>query len=386
MAMVPFRYFFLIVVLCLCNSTYSIIFIYPIAAFRQNGKIFFCYACQKSLQNLELIVCSDALKYVGHVCDASYNCAGACVSPDEAKIAFIDQGRIRICVLCTNVVFSLDFNQPLYCINSVCWQNNESCYFCAKQYGFYGVFEVDMSGNISTILANSQADYLYPQKVDTQLFAIKRIRIKSGYRYQVIQCPFRKAENIQQDIVDIFFGQEGSVEISTIGDTETIVGEKSEVVIVHCGSQIALSLSMIDQACGFFVRPVPVTANSTTTSFSCYLFYNAHGKWCMKEAFQFSVPSLFLFGSTRLHESILPFIPRYFDGGLYYASAHETSNLALYVYQLSTDKISTVYATDKDHCFAPFVCGEKILHGSIAISEKNSHRSIPTWKFIVKKY
>ena len=327
-----------------------------------------CCIYQKSLHNLELWLYNIRTQQIEKALWSVYNPANVQFCSDGTRFSFIDNGRVRVYSFLKRSARSLEFTEPLHDVTFVEWADNNHCYFSAKQHGHYAILQTDMDGDIAHILSAYDADYLYPQKVGNQLFVVKRVYLNTGYRYQIIKVAYKSTKKRKTDAATDLFGTIGDVDliqedILTDSVFEDIQDQKKEYVILSTGTQVVAFLSMVSSAKGFFARfKVPIDQRTNMVELSYHGIYKNGKLWRSNKLFSFSVPTGLISGPDRLHESLLPLLPRYFDNLLYYASSSSNCDMTLYQYNLSTGQIKWIGCPDST-CFAPLMHKGRLFYG-----------------------
>src|SRR5207253_638697 len=98
--------------------------------------------------------------------------------------------------------------------------------------------------------------------------------------------------------------------------------------------------------------------------FKCHLIQKQEKGWSSSFIFSFALPADLILPSAEscLHESILPLLPRYDRGSLYFSNcSKESSVLALFRYDLISHTLEQ--QSQGPFCFSPIRLGEKIYYG-----------------------
>jgi hypothetical protein len=138
---------------------------------------------------------------------------------------------------------------------------------------------------------------------------------------------------------------------------------------------------MISKNKGFFIEhPSHVDRQDRIVPFSYHSIMHVDGMWKSKKLFNFTIPAHLLFtgSESRLYESILPLLPRYIDGSMYYVDCvtgkfnRRSLNCSLYRYDCATAITSLAFDAQSrhHHLFTPLkVTG--MLYSGGAVTHQN---------------
>lgn len=299
-------------------------YIYPIATCQTGDGPALCYVYQRSLSELELWLYNLASHEWQQGLWSRYTPAGVRFSPDKTQFSFIDNGRIRVHTFLKRSPRSLEFEEPIYEIGIPEWSDEEHLYFSAKKNNVFGIFQTDMYGSLVCLIWDGKADYLYPQKIGNQLFAIKRL----------------KSEHNDYWLVRVDYGKDGQ-----------------PIVLYHDVKPMAF-LIMISEHEGFFIRHVG--SDNEKMLFEYYHLSSIKDEWYSNQLLKFSIPISLLSGNDRLYESIVPLLPRYYEGVLYYVDCLD-NYLALYKYKMITWDSERIVSS-RVHYFSPVLIGGSLYY------------------------
>jgi hypothetical protein len=308
-------------------------YLYPVGYDPKQQQFYFLYQAQ--LNQLKLWSWDPEAKIAFPATLSSFNPAGFQFLPDYTGFSFIDHGLIRVKSYNGRLVKTIELLAPLINLNSICWQNTENFYFCAQSQENYGIFHANLSRKtpqVTPILWKPGVDYLYPQILDSHLFCIKK-------------------DHAQSSIIAINNLTELSSGAAATRDTKAIQTPNPntiELFTTPSNSGINLKfLQVTSSTQAYFLNQVPAR-NAQVVSFDCYsLQFNLPVNSPeitttttiskIKFLFSFDLPSAYFkapetTGTTdidlRMHESILPFLPRYTANKIYFC-AHELKSQEL---------------------------------------------------------
>ena len=201
----------------------------------------------------------------------------------------------------------------------------------------YGIFQLDVEGEVYSILESQTLDYMYPQKVGEHLFYIERRQKIHGY-YRIMCTQYSDACT-PDEVLDF---------------------DERAIAFLH----------MVSEQEGFVIEyPHEIQKNDTIIACTCHHIKRQEHCWVSTELFTFSIPTVLLFfdSEQRLCESILPLLPRYCDDGIYYMSCIHGSNcLNIFHYDLKLHTISQKTFENARHCFGLWhIKDQKFFGGTI---------------------
>jgi hypothetical protein len=328
--------------------THSIIateYVYPVAAL--NDGITILYIHQLSPDNIQLFSWNTITNHIEQLLWSLFNPANLQLLPNNKGFSFIDNGRLRIKAFHKRAPKAIDFDEPIFNINSLHWIDEHICYCSAQQGDNFALFELNENGTIKSLINKNESDCMYPQKVDHLLFYIERNKTNTDYR--IMQTQYSAQNNAQLQ------------------------------TIAHFNDKPIIFLHMISREEGFVIEHEKnIPANNKSALFSYHrLIKKEEGNWEIQLLFSFEIPTyLFLYDNEqRLFESILPLLPRIIEGKIYFSASKNNSNLELYSYELATMQIGQVPLKMQGHSFVPVLCNTKFCYGGTK-SEKELPLSV----------
>ncbi len=378
--------------LIICAPLHAVEYVYPVVAMQRNNELKIYVEYQSSNEKgceLLLFEWDPATKIATPAVIPAY-------TPTDVKemplgISFIDKGKIFVKSFNKRSPKSILFYEPVDDIVSINWIDQDRFYFMGKQGDHYGIFHGTARGGLYPIIHNDQNDYLYPQKIEDQLFFIKR----SAEQYTLMSCAYPAVSFDQsadapaynyQEQVDALLKQTRSAMAPLISE------DKFHELMALPPHAAFLTMNSAQE--GFMVsHPSEIETDQEMVSFGYWhLFINPDGSWDKEQLFEFVLPrSLIVPLSTgenenrskNLLESLVPLLPRSLNGVIYYVDASQTRQLAIhpgpaeeslsiYRYDLKTHKRSPIAAQTISHeelSFAPLRVNEFIFYGGRIRSE-----------------
>jgi hypothetical protein len=354
-------------------------FLYPVAIDDTGEETLVYLLYQHSASHLELWLWNPTTKKAHKALLSSFTPAGLRILPDCSGFSFIDNGRIKIKKFAKRSPKSIDFYEPIYDIGVVEWINSNQCYFSAKESNRSKIYHANIRGEITQIIGSQTYDYLYPQKVNDQLFYIERSYCNEGCRYAIMQSTypyipydegnsFNSIENFEIRAQDFIKHQEN---MDRKNNNELHYEKR---MIADFGDQALAFLHMRSEIEGFVLEhPNKIDKQDKTVVLSVYHLEKKINTWHKAYLFSFAVPLHLLLpeSSSRLYESMLPLLPRCYDSEIYFvdcAQNKENYNLNVYVYHLVDGTIKAYsHAQELDRmCMAPLkINGIMCCGGSI---------------------
>ncbi len=330
--------FSLFLTIFVCNSQH---YIYPVGAI-DTHTIFFVY--QKNCDHLQLWSLDLESKKVTQQLPAMYTSAGFQLLPNGLAFSFVDNGRIRVKSLSKRSPKSIELERPLYDISLIQWLNNDQAFLSAKYHDHFGIFMINIEGDVNFLLHDHMHDYLYPQKVNNDLFFIERTKDENE-------------EKVTYKIKKTIFSNPGL----------------SRELLLDCNDKPIAYLQMISATRGFFVQyPAKGRSDQACLSMTCYNLYQIDDQWKTERLFSFSLPTqlLFLNNCSRLYELLLPLLPVYNNKTFYFVSCNKEGLANLYTYDIRSKTQNCIAQSQQAHIFKPlFINNTIIFGGQVSINE-----------------
>lgn len=313
---------------------YSVEYIYPLTQYLDNGQETLLFMHQTEAQETRLWSLNSVTNQYEQLLSSQYNPIGVQLLPDKSGFSFLDNGLIKVKNFLKRSPKTIEIYEPLYHIGAVQWRNATTCFFHAKQGNRYGIYQVNLDGQLDVIIKSSSSDYLYPQKIGNDLFFIRR-DCAGNHCVEKITYP-----SIEKKSISLHEALDRAQE-----DFECVVDEAK--IIHDFKKSTVINLFMVNAYEGFLVEHVPVIhATETSLSFIFYKLYCTENCteniWNTKKLFLFSLPtSLFFDKSIMLCDPMQSLFPRIADDGIYFISCKESEkNMCLYFYDMRSDSVT----------------------------------------------
>lgn len=351
---------------------YSREFLYPIAAIEHSDGGSMVYVMhQKSSTQTELLLWNPATKQTFRGLSGSFCLAGFALLPQQDGFSFIDGGRIRIKFFEKRAPCAIDLYEPLSNITLVHWINSDSMYLSAKKDGCYGIFQVSAQGEVATILTDTQNDYLYPCKVNDQLFYCQRSRGRHTYKIMSIPYPDIETKNhcfndtcdLEERMKILIFGELVNSSSSKIElPVSTLICDTRQIPVIF--------LHMISIYEGFYLEHQQTKEEQEKIiRFYYHRIHQEETIWRDDILFSFSLPWYLIDvqGAENLYESILPLRPRHIGNSIYFSdSCGDEHMINLKCYNILTQEVSIqAKAGQEEQFFSPVVVGQKLCFGGL---------------------
>ncbi len=341
-------------------------YLYPIGAIDEENILLMH---QTSLDDLELWMWN--IKELVAFKELSSVFLPSCVQilPNKQGCSFVDHGRIKIKYFNKRTPRTIALSEPIFAVSSITWINEEQFYFTGKHDGYFKLFLCDISNRNSTVSCLSclqdSMDYLYPQKIDNDLFCM----VKNANNYYAICTLKWHPQEYQKEIqnyVKISKKSEGNIDYNF---------EKYENISILTNiDESACFLTMHDQNSGFFLKFIQSeNQNFDFFKFICCKITKQHkDSWVITDLFDFELPKNLLvgFGPERIYESIYPFLPVYTEKSIYFVNFNklsETCQIARYDHDSEhidvMDPYSSRSISNNSHLFAPCIINNSVYCG-----------------------
>lgn len=382
-----FRNLFFLATLMYCAPTQSYSeFLYPVGTvlFENTERIAVLY---QQGPHLELWLWNPLTKTAFKGL-SQYTPAGLTVLPSGTQFSFIDHERIRIKALTKKSPKALDM-YPLYDFGLLYWINDTSAYCSARERSHYNLFHITTEGDVYRLTRSDIYNYTYPQKVDNDLFYIKKSEKNNAYTIEKIGYPTDKIENYQARLHDA----EGKLTLDKIAlvseeTPRSCLSETLPEILFTCNEhdKALTFLHMKSSTEGFFLKHIDhpfIERFEKIMNLECWHLIKENNEWHSQKLFSFSIPLHFLYGENRLYESILRLLPLYTEKDIFYVSATDSGYLHVCCY--STLKASRTYKkqapqkqTEEHYLFTPYFYKGNGYCGGMVKNEENSLAIGPT--------
>lgn len=358
-------------------------FLYPVGIIQHEDKQKICILYQKN-SHLELWFWDPVSLNAVKGLLSSYTPGGIRVLPNQSAFSFIDNDRIRIKDLTKRSPCTLDLPYGPYDLSTIEWIDNESFYFCARAGEYLNLFHATREGELFYLTRSNCINYSYPQKIEELLFYMTKNNTGETtieqIQYPIKNLPTRawdKNKNFKEQLRCLF-----EEENDTLNKTYLNIAAQKRIYSWSDPEKELAFLFMKNAQKGYFLtHPATIDRNDDHMTFECYTFNCDENR--AQKLFSFNIPLYLLMPKhnqpERLYESILPLLPRYHEGIVYYSNDSGTG-LQLYKYDEMTNESMALTHTDNAHHFAP-LCYENTVYygGTLSPGDGLSHTSPEMW-------
>lgn len=338
---------------CVFSQNQAEQFIYPVANFHDSNQLMVMY--QKSLNSIELWIWDTTTKQAIKGLSSFFIPANLRMMPSGNGFSFIDQGYIKIKEFVKRSPRTLSIYEPIGLFSNMEWIDEENFYFVAREGDFFQIFQGDLQGNILR-LTHDFADALYPQKVGSTLFYMQR---DMQNQISIIMEPWNPKSM----------------------DLNSNQTEESTVILQHV--QQGCFLHMISETEGFYVQaPTKKGKDSACYQFNCHHIKKYATNWKNERIFGFDIPSHYITGSTKLYESLEPFLPNFqMQETIYFTTwNHESEQFEIWNYNLAAKTLTfmneqILYRKDNQQFFAPYI-HDGVMHCGLIITNQRNIDSL----------
>jgi hypothetical protein len=356
------------------QNVHALEYIYPVACVTRDSNEYVYFIHQISLSQLQLLQLNLQTNVVCPALATGITPAGIRMLPDNSGYSFIDQGSIFIKYFTKRSPLKIDIDQPLYHMEMIEWIDADTCYFSACYEGQYSIYQLSRLGKLDALVHSDYADCLYPQKIGSHLYYIERSFGKKNYSIKCIKYPLHA---INEHACD--------------GDSALLVHESYDQPIAF--------LSMISPTRGFYVS-YPDSIESQAACLSCayhqLIYDSTQATWISQKIFEFSIPLDFILPDSqdRLHESLLPVLPRTTPRGIYYcscsddqpkktglrnfgASWYSAERVKIYFYDFYSQKTTLVQSDTERDLLAPLITSINVFYGHSMAQNSKIKKCLP---------
>ncbi len=344
-----------------------------------------CVMYQKDSSRLELWFWDPSTFLATKGLLSAYTPAGVCILPHKQAFSFIDNDRIRIKFFDKRSPKTLDFYGP-YDLSTLQWLDDENFYFSACERNHFNLFHGTIDGDLYRLTNNKEYNYLYPQKIDSELFFIEEKKENSYALCQTLYPKELLTKTIHEHEKESLESSLKAILENSYTSMEKIYIERAAInrLFVVSNDRVIAFLKMENRLNGYFIEhPALVNRTDETIEFSYKKFSYVNDEWVIKTLFSFTLPLyLFITKSTsreRLYESILPLLPVHsctdIVYNIYYSDFNfKTGAINIFCYsQLTGESIQKTFGIcSEDLYFAPIVHDGVVFYGGrLHNSDKN---------------
>lgn len=309
-----------------------LLYSYPVAEYKVAGTTHILILNQYLHQKRELYDMNIDSRNTIKMLMSWYNPAGVVLLPNFSGFSFIDNGRIRIKHFEKRSVRSLEIYEPIYGIELVHWLDDETCYFHAIVQGHYALFTLTSDEILTCVASNPFSDYMYPAIVGSNLFFIEGIEKEESIHFKLCVLPLKAKDPEKIDL--LLLGTAPHIMLHMFSEDK--------------GSIIACRDSSEEQ---YFFEYIELTFDAQ--------------RWHKNSLFSFSVSKKLLGNeSTKVYESILPFIPRDIGSYIVFSSYNQKhDHMALYYYDKHTGMTNMLKSDGQEDLFVPIIVNKTCFYG-----------------------
>ncbi len=335
------------------NDSDNIFFLYPIGTIfdEESEKIIVMY--QNDYQKLSVFLWDPITKKAYKALSQCYNPAGIIPLPDQKSFSFIENDCLRIKKISKRSPSTIHLYGP-YDITIIHWIDTTTCYFEALEMNNHALFYATTDSQLSRITPlHSSCDYLYPAKIDSQMFCILRNRNPQKellYSFVSFYCDTNKESTNDQNELFLF--------------ENTI-------------TPITLSMESAERGYVLYYRQQNVLFSEDIITFTYSMLKKQEQKWYLCDLFNFQLPISLVthqkesrsFGS--LYESIFPFLPKKIGNFIYFSSlSNINTHVDLYAYDCLNVRITQCVAFKYDLIFSPCTTLNNIIYCGYSSKEE----------------
>lgn len=278
-------------------SAHAAEYLYPVGYNSEADTVYLMY--QKTMNHIELWEWDPHTKYAQQLLMSRYSPAGLKLLPDGSGFSFIDNGILKVKSFIKRSPRTIEFDRPLSNVELVHWIDSKNFYTAAQLQDYSGIFAIDWDGCVQEIAHKEGIDYLYPQKIENELYCIERTEQGEHFLCRMNFQPHATPQKLYSF-------------------------ENQAVAFLH----------MRSADLGYVTSFKPALSKREKVISFEYVQILKKEAWESEKLFSFNIPtSLLTPGPTRLYESILPLLPYHKEDDIYFVSA-ENSILELYHYSL----------------------------------------------------
>lgn len=250
-------------------------------------------------------------------------------------------------------------------------------------------------GVVDALVQHDDIDYMYPQKVNDQLFFIERTTNHHYFLAQTIYPTSPRTEPCEEEPISLertILLNHDEQPVRALVCTKQIHHE------IDFGDQPVAFLHMVSETEGYYLEhPGMIDRSDVLIPFTyCTVKKLVDESWIHQQLFKFSLPAHFVLNASdyRLYESLLPLLPRHIEqkdesrigNVIYFVHCEDPISLktGIYAYDLATHTIQQV-SKNLTHdpagtaFFAPIIVGDFTFYGGTLPSEMCVQPTITAW-------
>lgn len=312
-------------------------FLYPVCAYTDAAcmRQKFIVLHQKSVIQTTLWSWDPITHRAVQLLPRSFTPAGVCLLASGVGFSFIDNGRIRIKEFIKRSARSVESELLISNSGPISWCAGDVGYFHALDGHYYALFSINRTGDVARCIAQPHKDCMYPACSNGSIFYIQRVEQKQMHTYVIIE--------------------------------QAVDQPSMQSLCVDFQNRPIIFLQMTDANQGFFVEhPSHIDSDAPMITFAYHQLLRRSGtEWDTHQLFTFSVPTCLVHASSeqRLHESIIPLLPRVVDGVIYYVDYTTPHGGTICSYNCATKKQGIYPHSCTEYPIAPLCNGPFIVYG-----------------------
>ncbi len=283
--------------------------------------------------------------------------------PDLVGFSFIQDGQLRVKYFHKRSPKRVAFNLSLKDFHSVEWLDVQQCYFSARRLhkNLIMIGEINQA-EIHVIMEDCFGDALFPQKIDENLYYVRKV----NDRHSIIKTKFLNPfVNEDEQVLDF-------------------LPDDDDLLLFDAGFNKILGFKMIDQNCGYLVI-MPENLSDEFIKFSYHkICYNSNRafadpvlakNWHEKHLFDFVLnKNILANNSNHLDQIVEIFWPEHCQvldhdkniatENIFFTSTSNNGTMNIFKYNLVSSQISQLTNARMDeHALRPILVGNKIYYG-----------------------
>jgi hypothetical protein len=349
-------------------------YLYPIALLDLGDQKLLYVLHQSSFDSPELWLWNPVTKVARKAVLSVYNPAGLQIIGGNKGFSFVDNGRIRLKMFNTSAFDTIVPDKPLHNISVHHWLSDASCYLSALYRENYGIFLATQQGHIEPLVVQPGFDYKDPTICGDSLFYIEQTIEDS----QIAAVSYRILKK--------------RVSRSTAPQTLITIDHAIQELVSDHGTKPAAFLRMISEQEGFFIEhPALIYTHHSMIPCGYQHLLREGQEWTQKTLFDFHIPAHLVFPEHDgcLSESLLPLMPRHYEGSILFCDSRgfedeslsvirrKAVSLDVYVYLMqSNTTLKLSHARPGEFFFAPIIVGRTIFYGGTVQEEMEPEEPI----------
>ncbi|MBN1549543.1 hypothetical protein JW872_02680 [Candidatus Babeliales bacterium] len=306
----------------LCAQEY----LYPVGKIQDEGRTMVYLIHQRSPSHINLLIWNPVTYETSPGLLSTYTPASFTLLPDQSGFSFIDHGRVRIKNFNKRSPKAISFRYPIDDITKICWLSNETFYFSGRPGHRFGIFAANLQGDVIPLIHDTINDYLYPQRIGSELFCIKRTP-QGTYSIITTHVSDINLTNRSSSLNEEEF--HAAVLQMMYEDAEPVFAAPDLEDVFSDDTTALIFLTMVSEAEGFVIQhPRTIESDTHMIKFSyCHIIKN-NNTWKNEQLFAFTLPAKFIRRGSDdlLYENILPLLPRVFGNDIFYAHCDDSDH------------------------------------------------------------